>query len=107
MENPFDLINERLKKIEALLTEIKAEISSKNEQQYPSTSERLVGDKALATYLGCTSLTVLKLRKSAQIPYYRFGNRYYYKSDEIDATLKVSERRFGEKRGRKIETKNT
>jgi hypothetical protein len=100
MENPFNLLEERLKTIEALLIEIKVKMSSKADQTFAISSERLIGDKALATYLGCTPLTVIKLRKSAQIPYYWYGSRYYYKSDEIDASLKVSERRFGERRGR-------
>ncbi len=100
MENPFDLLSERLKRIEALLTEIKAEINLKAEQTPPTPSERLIGDKALAEYLGCTVQTVYRLKQKGQITYHRYGRKYYYKSDEIDASLKVSERRFGERRGR-------
>ena len=69
MENPFDKLDERLKRIETLLTEIKAEMTPRGCQPAASSSERLFGDKALAAYLGCTTLTVYKLRKTAQIPY--------------------------------------
>ena len=64
----------------------------------PIEPKRLIGDRAAADHLGCTPLTVAKLRKSGQISYYRYGRKYYYLANELDAAFKVSERRFGENR---------
>ena len=58
-------------------------------------SKRLNGDKAAAEYLGCTPLTIQKLRKSGHITFYRYGRKYYYYSSQLDQELKVSQRQFG------------
>ena len=52
-----------------------------------------------ADYLGYTPLTVLKLPKSGQITYYRFGRKFYFLSNELDDALKVR-RRFGKLKGK-------
>jgi len=65
-------------------------------------SQRLFGDRAAANYLGCTPLTIGKLRKSGTIPFYRYGRKYYYLSNELDEVLKVESRRFGELRNRRV-----
>lgn len=67
----------------------------------PEPDTRLYGDRAAATYLGCTVLTIAKLRRTGNIPYYRYGARYYYIAQELDKALKHEARRFGELRGRK------
>jgi len=58
---------------------------------------RLYGDKAAAQYLGCAKLTVQNLRKSGVLPFYRLGRKVYFISSELDATLKVSARKFHKK----------
>jgi len=67
----------------------------------PEPDKRLYGDKAAAEYLGCSVLTIAKLRRSGQIPFYRYGARYYFIAQQLDAALKHEARRFGELRGRR------
>jgi hypothetical protein len=67
----------------------------------PEPDTRLYGDRAAATYLGCTVLTIAKLRRTGYIPFYRYGARYYYIAQELDKALKHEARRFGELRGRR------
>jgi len=70
----------------------------KRETATPSAEPiRLYGDRAAATYLGCSILTVGKLRKSGQVPYYRYGRKFYYIAAELDQALKISQRKFGKK----------
>lgn len=93
MTNPFESIDGRLSNIEILLLEIKHQQPN---QTHPNPQpKRLYGDKAAAVYLGCSVLTVQKLRKAGEISYYRYGRKYYYISSELDAALKVDQRKFG------------
>lgn len=91
---------------EELAKYIVDEMEARSKKSIPDSAkkdtpdERLVGDAALAEYLGCTVQTVISLRKRKEIVYYRYGRRYYYKKAEIDSALKVDARRFGELRGR-------
>lgn len=88
MENPFDILNEKLTRIESLLTEISAHQKSVIPAQVSTASVMLIGDKALAEYLGCTIQTVSRLKKKGKLTFHRYGRKYYYKSDEIDDALK-------------------
>ncbi len=82
------------------------EVNIQQPPEPPSDSEqRLYGDKAAAMFLGCTPLTIAKLRISGQIPFYRFGRKYYYKQSELDKALRHEARRFGELRGRRKDGK--
>lgn len=63
--------------------------------------ERFLGDAAVAKYLGCTVQTINELKENKEIPYHRYGRKYYYIRSEIDAVSKIDNRRFGELRGRR------
>ena len=67
----------------------------------PKTRTRLNGDKAAAKHVGCTVLTIARLRRTGEVSYYRYGSRYYYIAEELDEALKHEARRFGELRGRR------
>jgi len=70
----------------------------KQEQPTPTPEpQRLYGDRSAAQYLGCTPLTIQKLRKSGEIPYYRYGRKFYFIASELDQALKVSARKFGKR----------
>ena len=71
------------------------------QQPNPEPDTRLNGDRAAAKYIGCTVLTISRLRRTGSIPYYRYGSRYYYIAQELDKALKHEARRFGELRGRR------
>ncbi len=99
MINPYEIIDERLSKIENLLLDIKHHGTDSTQTNVERI--RLNGDKAAAVYLGCTPLTIHKLRKEKAITYHRYGTRYYYYTDELDRDLRHDARRFGELRGRR------
>lgn len=101
MGNPFEQIDERLRNIEQLLLDLKQFREPAPKEAVSESQNRLYGDKAAATYLGCSVLTIAKLRKTGQISFYRYGARYYYYSHELDQALKHEARRFGELRGRR------
>ena len=102
MTNPFEVIEARLNNIETLLLDLKHLPKEQGEHTAPTEPEkRLNGDKAAAEYLGCGVLTIAKLRRSGQIPFYRYGARYFYIAQQLDAALKHEARRFGELRGRR------
>ncbi|MEI7526137.1 MAG: helix-turn-helix domain-containing protein [Mariniphaga sp.] len=97
MSNPFDLIDARLSNIESLLIALKFPVTP---PPAPPEPRRLYGDKAAAEYLGCTPLTILKLRNSGAISFYRYGRKFYFITSELDNALKVDARKFG--RGKKV-----
>ena len=42
----------------------------------------------LAKYLNCSVVTIHKLKKLGQLPFYRFGRKYYFLKSEIDKASK-------------------
>jgi len=100
MENPFDLLNARLIRIETMLNEIKEYQRADMPTTFTISSEKLIGDKALAEYLGCTPQTVWRLKNTGKIPFHRYGRKYYYKSDEIDESLKGKEQHIDRRKQR-------
>jgi hypothetical protein len=99
MNNPFETINARLSNIENILLDIKHETAEP--PQLPIQPKRLYGDKAAADHIGCTHLTMSKLRKSGKVRYYSIGRRYFYYAHELDEDLRGGKYRFGELRGRR------
>lgn len=85
--------------------EVMTRITANKPIQAPlsTTEQRLYGDRAAATYIGCTVQTIIALRKRREIPYHKYGRKYFYIASQIDATLKVEARRFGELRGRRAQ----
>ena len=67
----------------------------------PIEKQRLYGDKAAADHIGCTHLTISKLRKDGKVRYYTLGRRYYYYAHELDEDLRGGTHRFGELRGKR------
>lgn len=65
----------------------------------PTENRRLYGDKAGADHIGCTPLTMGKLRKAGKVRFYTLGTRYYYYAHELDEDLRGGKKRFGELRG--------
>jgi len=60
----------------------------------PAEPIRLYGDRAGAAYLGCSIMTIQKLRKRGSVPFYRTGRKVFYLSNELDEALKVNPRKF-------------
>jgi len=72
----------------------------------PTEKKRLYGDKAAADHIGCTPLTMGKLRKDGKVRFYSLGTRYFYYAHELDEDLRGGNRRFGELRGKRKGTKH-
>ena len=92
--------------VSMITAEVVKQIQQYVEKPIQIESTRLFGDKEAAKYLGCSPLTVFKLRKSGQIGYYRFGRKFYFLSNELDETLKVP-RRFNKTRGNRHSSTNS
>ncbi|MFN8238576.1 MAG: helix-turn-helix domain-containing protein [Chitinophagales bacterium] len=82
MENPFELINQRLDKIEQLLSEIKKnqESGKYNLKEYPE----IMNTECLAEYLSASKSRIYKLTNERAIPYYKNGKNAYFKKTEVD-----------------------
>lgn len=63
----------------------------------PAEPIRLYGDRAGASYLGCSIMTIQSLRRNGSIPFYRTGRKVFYLSDELDQALQVKARKFQKK----------
>lgn len=59
--------------------------------QHTPESKRLYGDNALAQYVGCSVLTIRKMK--AKLPRYQTGRKFYYESAEIDEFFRVNPRK--------------
>ena len=87
-----DLLANEMERRAALRTPTSPEIQ-------PAEKKRLYGDKAGADHIGCTPLTMGKLRKDGKVRFYTLGTRYYYYAHELDEDLRGGKKRFGELRG--------
>jgi len=81
MENPFEILNERLKRIETLLENIY------NQGIIPETddvSPKIMTTKTVATYLNVSPSTIYKMTSSREIPHSKRGKLLYFDKKEID-----------------------
>ena len=79
MENPFDLILERLNAIENLLRNLK-----KDDPIVSSPVSEIFNINQAAIYLGVAKSTVYKMTSSRLIPHSKISKRIYFKRNEID-----------------------
>jgi len=90
MENPFELIENRLVVIEEKLEGLIQRIDN------PSVSSPTwITSKQLALHLGISVGAVTSLR-SNKIPYYKLGGRVYFKKQEIDEWIEKTRHKTGE-----------
>lgn len=83
MENPFDLINAKLDRIEALVDEkfgIKAE---------PKKQGALMTRKETMEFLNVKTTTLWRLTRDGVIKSYKVGSRVMYKRSEVLAALET------------------
>ncbi len=79
-----------------LVAQIAHEVSEQINRQNHSTppqpaaepDEKFTGDRELAQYLGCTIQTINRLKRNGELPFHRFGRRYYYLKNEVDQAFK-------------------
>lgn len=91
MENPFQIISERLDNIERLLIELKnTKRHSNNEiDQLPE----LMSIHQLSKYLSLANQTIYTFTSKHLIPYFKKGKRLYFRKSEIDAWISNGRRK--------------
>lgn len=58
------------------------------------TNKEVMNIKQLAFYLGCGESSIRKLIRNNAIQYYKIGNRYLFKKDDIDNWIETSKNFF-------------
>ncbi|WP_053977204.1 helix-turn-helix domain-containing protein [Mangrovimonas xylaniphaga] len=95
MENPFELINERLDRIEKLLTNINDKMEGNNGAPTPSLPN-IMNIEQVADYISLSKHTVYGLVHKREIPHFKKGKRLYFDKKNINEWLlegKVSTRK--------------
>tara|TARA_R110002124_G_C8652826_1_gene489477 strand:- start:244 stop:576 length:333 start_codon:yes stop_codon:yes gene_type:complete len=82
MENPFEIINERLERIENLLENIYSNIGTKETNIITS---KIMDIEQLSSYLGLSKSHVYKLTSSHTIPHSKRGKRLYFDKEIINS----------------------
>jgi excisionase family DNA binding protein len=91
MENPFEIIIQRLDAIERLLYEIK---TGKQVEIMPVTyANELMNVQQVAEYLTLSVQTIYGLVHKMEIPNAKRGKRLYFKRSEIDDWISQSRRK--------------
>jgi len=81
MENPFEIINERLQGIEKMLTELTNKSYPVYEKE--TTSDEIFKIEQVAKYLFLSVPTIYGYISKGLIPHYKVGKRLYFKKTEI------------------------
>jgi len=82
MENPFDVINEKLERIEKQLTEMrKALLCTTLEKE---NQEEIMTKEQVCELLSISVSNIYKLTSTRQIPHYRRGKKLIFKRSEIE-----------------------
>ena len=85
MENPFEVIIQRLDKIERLIYELKKPntITTNNE----SYSTEILNMNQAVDYLTLTKSAIYKFTSGRGIPHFKRGKKIYFKKSELDEWL--------------------
>lgn len=81
MENPFEIINQRLERIEVLLENMHRTTSSNNIEVANSP---IMTIKQLSAYLDLSLSAIYKLTSNKEIPHAKRGKRLYFDKKDID-----------------------
>ncbi len=87
MENPFDLLEQRLLAIEEKLDVMIKKID--NQENTSSLSTTWATTKQLAQHLGISTAAITNMR-GTKIPYYKIGGRILFKREEVDDYIQKS-----------------
>ena len=85
MENPFEIIMERLNSIENQLKEVLQSTTIRSVKNVPE----LLTLPQLSDYIGLAKQTIYKYSYSKTIPHYKTGKKLVFKKEEIDEWLKT------------------
>ena len=84
MENPFELLDQKLTNIEGKLDILLECID--NPKDFSNLTPTWVTTKQLAQHLGLSVAAITNLR-GKKIPYYKVGGRMLFKKEEVDEFL--------------------
>jgi len=84
MENPFEIIIEKLVAIEKRIASIEVKLNSETDIH---TSKNVMSINQLCEYCGFAKSYVYKQTSTREIPHYKKGKRLYFKKTEIDDWL--------------------
>ena len=87
MENPFELLEQRLQAIEEKLDGLILNIDK--QEKSSSLSTTWVTTKQLAQHLGISTAAITNIR-GTKIPYYKIGGRILFKREEVDEYIQKS-----------------
>jgi len=91
MENPFELIEQRLRVIEEKLDNLIQKIDNPKDSNLSPT---WITSKQLAQHLGLSVAAIANLRIN-KIPYYKIGGRIRFKKEEIDEFIEKTRHKGG------------
>jgi excisionase family DNA binding protein len=85
MENPFEVIIQRLDKIERLIYELKkSNTITTNNENY---STEILNMNQAVDYLTLTKSAIYKFTSGRGIPHFKRGKKIYFKKSELDEWL--------------------
>ncbi|ARV14828.1 helix-turn-helix domain-containing protein [Polaribacter sp. SA4-12] len=80
MENPFEIINQRLDRIEFLLEKINSNIErNTSKSNYPE----IMGINQLTEYLNLSKTYIYQLTRTRCIPHSKKGNKLYFDKEVV------------------------
>ena len=81
MENPFEIIIERLDNIEKMLLKM---ANKPNLETTGSNSDEIMNINKVADYLTLSKSAIYKFTMNREIPYFKRSRKLYFKRKEID-----------------------
>jgi len=87
MENPFEILDQRLSSIEEKLDNLIQRIE--NQKDTSVLDPTWVTTKQLSEHLGISTAAVTNIR-GTKIPYYKIGGRILFKREEVDEYIQKS-----------------
>ena len=87
MENPFEILDQRLSQIEDKLDRLMTRIDEKKDTSMLDPT--WVTTKQLAQHLGISTAAVTNIR-GTKIPFYKIGGRILFKREEVDEYIQKS-----------------
>lgn len=82
MENPFEIINQRLERIEVLMQKL---YETKNATETGATISPIMTIKQVSAYLDLSLSALYKMTSTKEIPHAKRGKRLYFDKKDIDA----------------------
>ena len=93
MENPFEIIMEKLDRIERMVNNIQKNQEVKETQD---ANKGIMNVQQVADYLSISKQTVYGMTCRMEVPFYKRGKKNYFKKSDIDEWLLATRRKTRE-----------